>query len=100
MILGMLGYIAHALIRHSAAIYEKTVNAGSGGSCSRHRGLLSETFAEQFRHENEARLKALAGEAQQKAAVALREQLIEVAFAHAAAASKRRWRPSRRCAMD
>jgi hypothetical protein len=67
MILGMLGYIAHALIRRSAAIYEKTVNAGSGGFRSRHRRPFSDALAEQFRHDNEARLKALAGQVEQKA---------------------------------
>jgi hypothetical protein len=50
----MLGYIAHALISRSAAIYENTVNAGSGGFPPR---PLSEAFAEQFCRENEARLK-------------------------------------------
>jgi hypothetical protein len=48
----MLGYIAHALIGRSAAIYEKTVNAGSGGFRPRHRGPLSEAFGDQFRQRD------------------------------------------------
>jgi hypothetical protein len=67
MILGRPGYIAHALIRRSAAIYEKTVNSGSGGFRSRHRGPLSDALQEDSRHENEACLKLLAGRAEQKA---------------------------------
>jgi hypothetical protein len=79
MILGMPGYIAHASIRRSAAICERTVNTGSGGFRSRHRGPLSEALAEQARHENDARLKTLAGRAEERARAdfGLEKQVLE-----------------------